>query len=55
MVDVGKREDQLLDRLSDFMHNRDATLAWISLFVENGNLEKEKGDWLATVLRGEDV
>ena len=51
-MDVGKREDRLLDTISELIRNRKAALDWISTYTETGVLDKETGEWLAMVLNG---
>jgi hypothetical protein len=53
MVDVGKREDRMLDLISELTHRRDETLNWISTYTETGVLTAETGEWLKLVLKGE--
>lgn len=55
MVDVGKREDRMLDLISDYRKNRDATLDWIGIYRESGQMPQDQAEWLITVLKGEDV
>ena len=50
IVDVGKREDQMLDKISSLIRNRDAALDWIITYMETGVLDKETGEWLRSVL-----
>lgn len=52
-MDVGKREDRLLDKISVLVRNRDAALDWISTYVETGVLDLETGEWLRSVLTSE--
>jgi len=52
-MDVGKREDQLLDKISTLVRNRDAALDWISTYIESGVLDVETGEWLRGVLNSE--
>jgi hypothetical protein len=52
-MDVGKREDRLLDQISALIHNRNAALDWIKTYQETGVLEKETAEWLELTLRGE--
>jgi hypothetical protein len=51
-MDVGKREDMLLDKISVLVRNRDAALDWISTYVESGVLDADTGEWLRGVLNG---
>lgn len=52
-MDVGKREDRLLDKISELTKQRNATLDWIQTYQETGVLEKETAEWLSLTLRGE--
>ena len=52
-MDVGRREDQLLDKISTLVRNRDAAMDWISTYIETGVLDVETGNWLRTVLTNE--
>jgi hypothetical protein len=54
-MDVYKREDGLLDKISALIHNRDACLDWIETYIESGVLDVETGEWLRSVLRSEPV
>ena len=49
-MDVGKREDQLLDTIHVLVLNRDAALDWISTYIETGVLDADTGGWLSGVL-----
>jgi hypothetical protein len=52
-MDVPKREDRLLDKISALIHSRDAALDWISTYMETGVLDAETGEWLRKVLKDE--
>ncbi len=60
-MDVQRREDRFLDEISALItvnkalvRNRDATLDWISTYVESGVLDIETGKWLRSVLNGDE-
>jgi hypothetical protein len=52
-VNVGKREDGMLDKIGILVRNRDAALDWISTYIETGVLDGETGEWLRNVLTSE--
>lgn len=52
-MDVQKREDRLLDQISELIKRRKATLDWIQTYQETGVLEKETAEWLTMTLKGE--
>jgi hypothetical protein len=54
-MDVGRREDQLLDKISVLVRNRDAALDWISTYISSGLLDEKTGEWLQDVLRNDDA
>jgi hypothetical protein len=53
MVDVGKREDRMLDLISDLTHRRDEALDWINTYTTTGVLKADEAEWLRLVLKGE--
>lgn len=52
MVDVGKREDRLLDALSVYRQNRDSTRAWLDIFLEANMIDAEVASVLWEALTG---
>ncbi len=51
-MDVGKREDQLLDAISVLKKNRDATKGWLEILQESNMISPESASILWESLTG---
>lgn len=52
MADIGKREDAMLDLISQLRRNRDETKALMDLYMEGGLLMPQVASHLWEVLNG---
>lgn len=54
-MDVGKREDRMMDYISTLKRNRDNTKAWLELYQEGNMISPEVASHLWEVLSGIEV
>jgi hypothetical protein len=51
-MDVGKREDQLLDKISEMRRNRDSLKAWLEIYQEANLISPEISSHLWEIATG---